>query len=404
MRFGIIGNSPKLNNALQIALQVAPTDLTVLITGESGTGKEVFAQLIHSYSTRKHNNFIAVNCGAIPQGTIDSELFGHEKGSFTGAHESRKGYFEVVDKGTIFLDEIADLPLSTQVRLLRVLESGEFLKVGSSKVQKTDVRVIAATNIDFNEAIKKGDFREDLFYRLSTVPIKIAPLRERGEDIYLLFIKFATDFAEKYQMPTIKLTEDAKDILLSYSWPGNVRQLKNVTEQISIIENNRLIDSDVLKKYLKGVESSRLPAIISEDNNQTYSTEREILFKFLFDIKKELDETKNAVNTLLQKGKINTKHEQNDNSFDFEHAVKKTIIEPNSVEINNISPEINYEKSHIVDTEEIVEENLSLESMEKSLIIKALNKHKSKRKQAADDLGISERTLYRKIKQYNIDL
>ncbi len=404
MRFGIIGNSAKLNNALQIALQVAPTDLTVLITGESGTGKEVFAQLIHSYSTRKHNNFIAVNCGAIPQGTIDSELFGHEKGSFTGAHESRKGYFEVVDKGTIFLDEIADLPLSTQVRLLRVLESGEFLKVGSSKVQKTDVRVIAATNVDFNEAIKKGDFREDLFYRLSTVPIKIPPLRERGEDIYLLFMKFATDFAEKYQMPAISLTEDAKDILLSYSWPGNVRQLKNVTEQISIIESNRLIDASSLKKYLKGIDTSRLPAVISEENNQTYSTEREILFKFLFDIKKELDETKKAVNSLLLKGEINKKDEQNNDAYDFERSIKKTIIEPNSVEINHISPEINYEKSHIVDTEEIVEENLSLESMEKSLIIKALNKHKSKRKQAADDLGISERTLYRKIKQYNIDL
>lgn len=407
MRFGIIGNSPKLNNALQIAMQVAQTDLTVLITGESGTGKEIFAQLIHSYSARKHNNFIAVNCGAIPQGTIDSELFGHEKGAFTGAHESRKGYFEVVNKGTIFLDEIADLPLSTQVRLLRVLESGEFIKVGSSTVQKTDVRVIAATNVDFNEAIRKGDFREDLFYRLSTVPIKVPQLRERDEDIYLLFTKFATDFSEKYQMPAIRLSSDAKNLLLSYNWPGNVRQLKNITEQISIIESNRLVDSTVLKKYLKGADISRLPAVIKDEDNKSYSTEREILFKFLFDIKKELDETKNAVNTLLTKenlSKINT--DNIEHNYEYEQSVKKTIIEPDNFDIHDEieNDEINFKHSHIEDTEEIVEENLSLEQMEKKLIVRALNKHKGKRKQAADDLGISERTLYRKIKQYNLDL
>lgn len=407
MRFGIIGNSPKLNNALQIAMQVAQTDLTVLITGESGTGKEIFAQLIHSYSARKHNNFIAVNCGAIPQGTIDSELFGHEKGAFTGAHESRKGYFEVVNKGTIFLDEIADLPLSTQVRLLRVLESGEFIKVGSSAVQKTDVRVIAATNVDFNEAIRKGDFREDLFYRLSTVPIKVPQLRERGEDIYLLFTKFATDFAEKYQMPAIRLEADAKNLLLSYNWPGNVRQLKNITEQISIIESNRLIDAIVLKTYLKGADMSRLPAVIKDEDNKSYSTEREILFKFLFDIKKELDETKNAVNTLLSKGnmsKINT--DDIAHNYNYEQSIKKTIIEAENFDLEDeiANDEIILKNSHIEDTEEIVEENLSLEQMEKKLIVRALNKHKGKRKQAADDLGISERTLYRKIKQYDLDL
>jgi len=404
MRFGIIGNSSKLNHALQIAMQVAQTDLTVLITGESGTGKEVFAQMIHSFSARKHNNFIAVNCGAIPQGTIDSELFGHEKGAFTGAHEKRKGYFDVVNQGTIFLDEVADLPLSTQVRLLRVLETGEFIKVGSSKVQKTDVRVIAATNVNINEAIKKSEFREDLFYRLNTVPIEIPPLRTRGEDIFLLFMKFATDFAEKYQMPAIKLTPEAKELMLSYSWPGNVRQLKNITEQISIVESDRTIDYSSLKKYLKGADS-RLPAVIDVEDKQSYSTEREILFKFLYDIKKELDETKKAVNSLLRKGDMNQIHSEiTEKDFDFEHTIDDTIIKSNTVDIDGLGSEINYERTQIEDTEEVVEENLSLEDMEKKMIIKALNKYKSKRKLAADDLGISERTLYRKIKQYDIDL
>ena len=284
LRYGIIGNSPKLNHALEIALQVAQTDLSVLITGESGTGKEIFSQVIHSYSSRKHNSYIAVNCGAIPQGTIDSELFGHEKGSFTGAHDSRKGYFEVANKGTIFLDEVADLPLSTQVRLLRVLETGEFLRVGSSVPQKTDVRVVAATNVDFSEAIQKGTFREDLYYRLSTVPIHIPSLRERSEDIYLLFIKFSTDFGEKYKMPPIELSSDAKDMLMSYSWPGNVRQLKNITEQISIIEENRRINSDTLKKYLSGIQTNKLPVIFQSESQRDFSNEREILFLSLIHI------------------------------------------------------------------------------------------------------------------------
>jgi len=403
MRFGIIGNSQALNRALEIALQVAQTDLTVLITGESGTGKESFSQVVHAFSARKHNPYIAVNCGAIPQGTIDSELFGHEKGSFTGAHESRRGYFDVVNTGTIFLDEVAELPLATQVRLLRVLESGEFLKVGSSKVQKTDVRVIAATNVNFAEAIKKGDFREDLYYRLSTVPITVPPLRERGEDIFLLFTKFSTDFGEKYQMPPVSLTSDAKRALLAYSWPGNVRQLKNVTEQISIIEEKRIIDFETLKKYLKGLDDTRLPAVFKHEESQNYSNEREILFKFLFDIKKELDETKHAVNTLLKKaGNIDTKHDDIYSDFGYEtdsETVIKTPFEINSDVITNS----NYTKD-IVDTEEIIEENLSLADMEKSMIVKALKKNKGKRKIAADELGISERTLYRKIKEYNIDL
>jgi transcriptional regulator with PAS, ATPase and Fis domain len=399
LRFGIIGNSPKLNHALEIALQVAPTDLTVLITGESGTGKEIFSQVIHSNSSRKHNNYIAVNCGAIPEGTIDSELFGHEKGAFTGAHDSRKGYFEVVNKGTIFLDEVAELPLATQVRLLRVLETGEFIRVGSSKVQKTDVRVIAATNVDFNEAIKSGKFREDLYYRLSTVPIHIPPLRERGDDIFMLFTKFTTDFSEKYQMPPISLTPEAKHLLLRYSWPGNVRQLKNVTEQISIIEQNRLIDADTLRKYLKGIETTKLPALVQNDE-KTFSTEREILFKFLFDIKKELEETKKAVKILLDKNNLSD-IKTTINSDVYQEPEKQTIITP-QVDFEP-KPTIHIDKNNIVDTEEVIDENLSLEDMEKELIIKALNKHKGKRKLAAEELGISERTLYRKIKYYNLD-
>ena len=408
LRFGIIGNSEKLNRALEIALQVAPTDLTVLINGESGTGKEIFAQVIHAYSTRKHNNFIAVNCGAIPDGTIDSELFGHEKGSFTGAHESRKGYFEEVDKGTIFLDEVAELPLSTQVRLLRVLETGEFLRVGSSKVQKTDVRVIAASNVNFEEAIQKGKFREDLYYRLSTVPVYIPPLRERGEDIFLLFTKFAADFSEKYRMPPIRLSAEAKNILLHYNWPGNVRQLKNITEQISIIEKNREIDARILLKYLNPAPKSSLPAIIHDKSNADYATEREILFKFLYDIKRELDETKKAVNILLRQGAKSNDAMQldilplnkNDNT-----SHNETIIEP-TIEYKNDIEHIENNNEHIIDTEEIKEEEtpLSLEEMEKKMISNALKKYQGKRKLAAQELGISERTLYRKIKQYGLDL
>jgi len=311
-RFGIIGNYSGLNRAIDIAVQVAPTDLSVLITGESGTGKEVFPQVIHSYSTRKHGQYIAVNCGAIPEGTIDSELFGHEKGAFTGATESRKGYFEVADKGTIFLDEVAELPLSTQVRLLRVLETGEFIRVGSSKVQRTDVRVIAASNVDVAKAIEHNKFREDLFYRLNTVPIKIPPLRERGEDIFLLFRKFAVDFAEKYRMPSIRLSNEAKDLLLSYSWPGNVRQLKNITEQISIIESEREISYEVLHAYLPDYTGVKLPAVIKRDDDRSFSSEREILYKILFDMKSDMNDLKNLVLDLIKSGEIDMRlHENN---------------------------------------------------------------------------------------------
>jgi len=300
-RFGIIGNSHKLDRAIEIALQVAPTDLSVLVTGESGTGKEIIPKVIHHNSARKHNPYIAVNCGAIPEGTIDSELFGHEKGAFTGAYEKRKGYFEVADKGTIFLDEVAELPLETQVRLLRVLETGEFMKVGSSKVQKTDVRVIAATNVDLEEAIAKGQFREDLYYRLNTVPIILPPLRERKEDIYLLFTKFAIDFAEKYSMPPIDLTEEAKIVLESYHWPGNIRQLKNITEQISIIEKKRTIDKNTLLKYLPDYNKPKLPMLYKSKNSldeKTFLNEREILYKLLFDMKRDIDELKKVIYTI----------------------------------------------------------------------------------------------------------
>ncbi len=400
-RYGIIGNSQKLHNALGIALQVAQTDLSVLITGESGVGKEIFSQVIHNNSSRKHNSHIAVNCGAIPQGTIDSELFGHEKGAFTGAHDSRKGYFEVANKGTIFLDEVAELPLETQVRLLRVLETGEFIRVGSSKVQKTDVRVVAATNVDFSEAIQKGEFREDLYYRLSTVPISIPPLRERGEDIYLLFLKFSTDFAEKYKMPAIRLSDEAKEILLQYNWPGNVRQLKNITEQISIIEEDRHINGDTLKKYLNGFQATKLPILYNSNDKKDFSTEREILFKFLFDMKKDLDEIKQAVSVLNSRdcgGKSPiVEPEINITPTKEEHAIIQKSYDFED------RPEISFAGQSIEDTEEIVDVNLSLADMEKEYIIRALGKHSGKRKLAAKDLGISERTLYRKIKEYKID-
>lgn len=406
-RFGIIGNSKELNRAIEIALQVAPTELSVLILGESGVGKEIFSQIIHSYSVRKHQSYIAVNCGAIPQGTIDSELFGHEKGAFTGASESRKGYFEVVDNGTIFLDEVAELPLASQVRLLRVLETGEFIRVGSSKSQKTNVRVIAATNVNFADALNKGQFREDLYYRLSTVPIHIPPLRQRGEDIYLLFIKFAYDFGLKYKMPPVELTPEAKQLLISYHWPGNVRQLKNVTEQLSIIEQKRQITYETLKTYLKDVEMNKLPAIIPQGDSKTYSSEREILFKFLFDIKKELDETKKAVNILLQQVDL-PNISKSQNNFEELNISKFKIDNDNFVEKSiHIEPKYNEIVSNdktIIDTEPIEDENLSLVDMEKNLIVKALIKHSGKRKLAADELGISERTLYRKIQEYGIDM
>jgi transcriptional regulator with PAS, ATPase and Fis domain len=398
-RFGIIGNSFKLNQGIHVAMQVSPTDLSVLITGESGTGKEIFSQIIHNLSSRKHGNYIAVNCGAIPEGTIDSELFGHEKGSFTGAHDSRKGYFEVADKGTIFLDEVAELPLSTQVRLLRVLETGEFFKVGSSKAIKTDVRVVAATNVNVLEAIHHGKFREDLYYRLNTVPILIPPLRERGEDIHLLFRKFAVDFAEKYQMPGIRLNDDAVQMLLNYRWPGNVRQLKNVTEQISIIEKEKQITGDTFKKYLPDYNASKLPALYKSEESvdqKTFATEREILYKILFDMKNDMTELKKTVRELMiNQGKAS-------NFIKDESQVIEQVYEE---KIYTATPEIHFEKTNeqILDTQEIVEESLSLEDNEKELIKRALNKHEGKRKGTAQELGISERTLYRKLKEYDLE-
>lgn len=405
-RFGIIGNSIGLQRAIDIAIQVASTDLSVLINGESGTGKEVFPQIIHQLSPRKHGVYIAVNCGAIPEGTIDSELFGHEKGSFTGANEKRKGYFEVANNGTIFLDEVAELPLSTQVRLLRVLETGEFFKVGSSVSQKTNVRVVAATNIDISKAIQSGRFREDLFYRLNTVPIIVPPLRDRTEDISLLFRKFSSDFAEKYRMPAIKLSIEAQTALNSYSWPGNVRQLKNIAEQISIIEQNREINQETLQKYLPDVLSSKLPAIYSGDvvDNKTFNSEREILYQILFDMKKDMNELKQLVNDIIHDRipniKVKEKVYQNvgeNNEAEIMSPKTEQTISSDSYRISNIK------KNNIQDTEIFEEESLSLEEKEKEFIKKALEKHNGKRKMAANELGISERTLYRKIKEYKME-
>lgn len=411
-RFSIIGNSPGLNRALEVAIQVAPTDISVLVTGESGTGKESIPQVIHQLSARKHNNYIAVNCGAIPEGTIDSELFGHEKGSFTGAQGSRKGYFEEADGGTIFLDEVAELPLQTQVRLLRVLETGEFIKVGSSKVLKTNVRVVAATNENMAEAIKKGKFREDLLYRLSTVPINLPPLRERKGDIHLLFRKFAVDFADKYRMPTLQLTDDAQHILENYSWPGNIRQLKNITEQISVIENKREIDATTLSKYLPK-EQEMLPSVI--DHNQGSSdnyTEREILYKVLFDMKKDLNELKKMVIDMARNdGDFEVSDDQAAvlNRFYKDVQPSNSNLLPDSSGTDYESPsaysppvDYGHQESENFHHHEEVEESLSLEDREKELIIKALDKHNGKRKYAAKELGISERTLYRKIKEYEI--
>lgn len=404
-RFGIIGNFSGLNRAIDIAVQVAPTDLSVLITGESGTGKESFPQVIHNHSARKHGPYIAVNCGAIPEGTIDSELFGHEKGSFTGATESRKGYFEVADGGTIFLDEVAELPLSTQVRLLRVLETGEFIRVGSSKVQKTNVRVIAASNVDVSKAIERDRFREDLFYRLNTVPIKIPPLRERGEDIFLLFRKFAVDFAEKYRMPSIRLSNEAKNLLLSYSWPGNVRQLKNITEQISIIESEREINYEVLHAYLPDYTGVKLPAVIKREEDKSFSSEREILYKILFDMKSDMNDLKNLVLDLIKSGDIDLRFHET-NSGVIKNLIRDTgrsdaVVtagEPQNVDFTH------HARTNIQDTEEVVEESLSLAGKEIEMIRKALEKYNGKRKLAAQELGISERTLYRKIKEYDIEM
>jgi transcriptional regulator with PAS, ATPase and Fis domain len=400
-RFGIIGNSPDLNRAIEVAIQVAPTDLSVLITGESGTGKEIFPQIIHQHSVRKHGKYIAVNCGAIPEGTIDSELFGHEKGAFTGALADRKGYFEEADGGTIFLDEIGELPLSTQVRLLRVLEAGEFIKVGSSRVMKTNVRVIAATNINLPFAIQNNRFREDLFYRLNTVPIIIHPLRNRPQDIYLLFRKFASDFAEKYRMPPIRLEEDAKVLLSEYHWPGNVRQLKNITEQISIIEHQRDITAAILHRYLPEENRNNLPALVQPAGEKTFSSEREILYQVLFDMKKDMNDLKKLVLDIMH----DRDHEEV--AENHAHIIRKlyrddieVVTDKKPVVPIKIDP---FDRESILDTEEFVEESLSLEEKEIEMIRKALEKHSGKRKFAARELGISERTLYRKIKEYSIN-
>lgn len=404
-RFSIIGVSEELNRAIDIARQVAPTDLSVLITGESGTGKEVFPQIIHHFSARKHGQYIAVNCGAIPEGTIDSELFGHEKGSFTGAHESRQGYFEVANGGTIFLDEVAELPSSTQVRLLRVLETGEFLRVGSSKVHKTNVRVVAATNVNVPKAIEDGKFREDLYYRLNTVPIHIPPLRERASDIPLLFRKFASDFADKYRMPPISLNDDARRMIISYKWPGNIRQLKNITEQISIIEETRNVTADVLMRYLPDYSSSKLPALYDKKgfvDEQTFASEREILYKILFDMRNDVNELKKLVLDLMHSNPDNIEIKQESAKIlNNLYSNADSLITPVTVQVDT-KPFVS-NQVHIQDTEEIVEESLSLEDKEVEFIKKALEKHKGKRKVAAQELGISERTLYRKIKEYNIE-
>lgn len=403
-RFGIIGNAPMLNRALEVAIQVAPTDISVLVTGESGTGKEIIPQVIHQLSSRKHGEYIAVNCGAIPEGTIDSELFGHEKGSFTGASGSRKGYFEVADGGTIFLDEVAELPMQTQVRLLRVLETGEFIRVGSSKVIKTDVRVVAATNENMQQAISKGKFRDDLFYRLSTVPIALPPLRQRQDDIHLLFRKFANDFGDKYRMPAIKLTDDAVYMINSYSWPGNIRQLKNIVEQISVIETEREIDSMRLQSYLP-TEQNNTPAVISDSKDSI--NERELMYKFLFDMKKDLTELKKLVVEMIASGgEIDLNREQtqvlNRLYDDVSTEDVQRMLPP--AQPASVSPVFSHPQSDIdrFEEHEEVEESLSLEDTEKELIKKALQKHKGKRKYAASELGISERTLYRKIKEYNL--
>lgn len=401
-RFGIIGNAPGLNRAIEVAVQVAPTDLSVLITGESGTGKEIFPQIIHQFSARKHGKYIAVNCGAIPEGTIDSELFGHEKGSFTGALADRKGYFEEADGGTIFLDEIGELPLATQVRLLRVLETGEFIKVGSSKMLKTNVRMIAATNVDLPIAIQEGKFREDLYYRLNTVPITIPPLRHRADDAILLFRKFASDFADKYRMPPVRLDEDARTLLMNFQWPGNVRQLKNITEQISIIEQQRDITAQILKAYLPTAGTSNLPAVFRGANEKTFNNEREILYQVLFDMKRDMNDLKKLVLDLMSER--DEVHVDEDHAHLFRKLYPTENLEvvsekkiPSPIHIESFS------KDNIMDTEEFVEESLSLEDKEIELIRKALEKHNGKRKLAAQELGISERTLYRKIKEYDID-
>lgn len=436
-RFGIIGNTEALSRAIDVAIQVAPTDLSVLITGESGVGKESFPQIIHQYSRRKHGQYIAVNCGAIPEGTIDSELFGHEKGAFTGAIGERKGYFGEADGGTIFLDEVGELPMPTQARLLRVLESGEFLKVGSSKVQKTDVRIVAATNVNLVQAISEGRFREDLYYRLNTVPIQIPPLRERGEDVILLFRKFASDFAEKYRMPAIQLTEDAKKALLAYSWPGNVRQLKNITEQISIIETNREINAAILQTYLPAQNVQVLPALAGTgtQGRKGFESEREILYSVLFDMRQEVAELKKMVHNLMAEraGQVGSMGQVSQMSQmgtvpqvtsvgqmgDMNSIGRVTPIEQGSpimtpADRSSIpaiihtaqpsqQPSVRRDDEDIQDTAYIEDAPKSLEEVEKEMICRALERHHGRRRSAAKELNISERTLYRKIKEYGLD-
>ncbi|MCI9843322.1 sigma-54 interaction domain-containing protein [Flavobacterium pectinovorum] len=410
-RFEIIGNDPKLNRAIEKAIQVAPTDISVMVTGESGVGKENIPRIIHSLSHRKHGKYIAVNCGAIPEGTIDSELFGHEKGAFTGATSTREGYFEVADGGTIFLDEVGELPLTTQVRLLRVLENGEFIKVGSSQVQKTNVRIVAATNVNLFNAIEKGKFREDLYYRLSTVEITLPPLRERNEDIHLLFRKFVADFAHKYKMPPLRLDDDAVQLLQKFRWSGNIRQLRNVAEQISVLETNRDIKLATLQSYLPA-EGSNLPSVISDSKKESdFSTERDILYKVLFDMKSDLNDLKKLTLELMKNGSSKVQdinpnliqkiygNQQNDSEIDFEEEPRTAVMKPATHEDNyHIQDDNNYLDAETIEEEEI----LRLEQKEIEMIKKSLEKNKGKRKAAADELGISERTLYRKIKQFDL--
>ena len=420
-RFGIIGNDDKLNRAIEKAIQVAPTDISVLVTGESGVGKESIPKIIHQLSHRKHGKYIAVNCGAIPEGTIDSELFGHEKGAFTGASATRNGYFEVADGGTIFLDEVGELPLTTQVRLLRVLENGEFIKVGSSKVQKTNVRIVAATNVNMFEAIKKEKFREDLYYRLSTIDIPLPPLRDRKDDVHLLFRKFASDFALKYKMPTIKLTDEAIVLLIKYRWPGNIRQLRNVAEQISVLEQHRIINATALKGYLPNINNN-LPAVINTSKSESdFSSEREILYKVLFDMKSDLNDLKKLTMELMKHDNVkdvkkdnesliekiygeNDDNETLDNNDNDDVTIEDLSIlslPEKGTETNSIISDDLHDKYHFAEEIE-EEETLSLHDKELELIKKSLERHQGKRKLAAAELGISERTLYRKIKQYDL--
>ncbi|QOG02362.1 sigma-54-dependent Fis family transcriptional regulator [Flavobacterium sp. MDT1-60] len=409
-RFEIIGNDPKLNRAIEKAIQVAPTDISVMVTGESGVGKENIPRIIHSLSHRKHGKYIAVNCGAIPEGTIDSELFGHEKGAFTGATSTREGYFEVADGGTIFLDEVGELPLTTQVRLLRVLENGEFIKVGSSQVQKTNVRIVAATNVNLFNAIEKGKFREDLYYRLTTVEITLPPLRERNEDIHLLFRKFVADFAHKYKMPPLKLDDDAVQLLQKFRWNGNIRQLRNVAEQISVLETNRDITLATLRSYLP-TEGSNLPSVINDKKKDDFSTERDILYKVLFDMKSDLNDLKKLTLELMKNGNSKVQDinpnliqkiygsQENDSEIDFEEEPRTAVMTPATREDSyRIQDDNNYLDAETIEEEEI----LRLEQKEIEMIKKSLEKNKGKRKAAADELGISERTLYRKIKQFDL--